>query len=90
MEVIVASSSELSRLIQESVSRGLAEVIPEEKSAGDWLSNKEAQQYLGLSRPTLQRYRSSGKLPFSKVGGNIYYRRADIEKLLEENVRTVG
>ena len=89
MEVIVASRSELSGLIQDSVSRGLAEIIAQQ-SEKDWLTNKEAQEYLGLSRPTLQRYRSSGKLPFSKVGGNIYYRREDIEKLLEDNVRTGG
>lgn len=50
-----------------------------------WLTNPEAMQYLGLSRPTLARYRASGKLPYSKVGSSIYYRLSDVEALLESH-----
>ncbi len=49
----------------------------------DWLTNAEACRYLGLSKPTLARYRASGKLPYSKVGSNVYYRRGDVEALIE-------
>ena len=90
MEIIVTSKPELARLIEESVARGVAESIPEEETTKEWLTNPEALEFLQVSRPTLQRLRSSGKLSFSKVGGKIYYRCADIEKLLEENVRTGG
>ena len=50
-----------------------------------WMTNEEVQEYLGLSPATLQRYRSSGKLQYSKVGANVYYRREDVLRLLEEN-----
>lgn len=56
-------------------------------SEKEWLTNKEACKYLGLSRMTLQRYRDNGVLEFSKVGSNIYYRRADILALLEKNAQ---
>jgi excisionase family DNA binding protein len=59
-----------------------------ERPGKDWLTNKEAMAYLGLSRPTLQRYRAEGRLPFSKVGGNVYYRRADLDALLESGSST--
>lgn len=52
-----------------------------------WLTNEEAMEYLGLSRSTLNRYRMEGKIPYSKVGQNVYYRLEDIEELLEENLR---
>lgn len=53
----------------------------------EWLTNAEAQAYLGLSRMTLQRYRDNGLLEFSKVGSNIFYRRRDILALLEKNAQ---
>lgn len=53
----------------------------------EWLTNAEAQAYLGLSRMTLQRYRDNGLLEYSKVGSNIFYRRSDIIGLLEKNAQ---
>jgi excisionase family DNA binding protein len=53
--------------------------------AKEFLTNREAQQYLGLSRMTLQRYRDDGTLPYSRVGNNVYYKRADVIALLENN-----
>ena len=47
-----------------------------------FLTNAEAQAYLGVSKPTLQRYRSSGRLRFSKIGGCVWYRREDLDALL--------
>ena len=52
-----------------------------------WLTNPEAMEYLGLSRPTLARYRAAGTLPFSKLGSNIYYRVIDVEALLEAGMQ---
>ncbi len=52
----------------------------------EWLTNKEAQQYLGLSKPTLARYRADGLLAFSKVRGNVFYPREAILDLLQRHV----
>ena len=58
---------------------------PEDRPGKEWLTNAEAMAYLGLSRPTLARYRKAGTLPFSKVGANVFYKLADVEALLERH-----
>jgi hypothetical protein len=90
MEVILTSKPDLKRLIRKSVRAAVVEVLEKKETKQaepkEWLTNKEAQDFLGLSRATLQRYRDRGTLPYSKVGGNIYYRYADVVALLEENL----
>lgn len=54
------------------------------KPGKDWLTNREARAYLGISTPTLQRYRASGRVPYSKVGSRVYYRRSDLDAFLSE------
>ena len=51
-----------------------------------WLTNAEAMEYLGLSRPTLARYRAAGTLPYSKLGSSIYYKLESVEALLESRL----
>ena len=53
-----------------------------------WISNGEAMKLLSVSRPTLQRWRSSGLLKHSKIGGSIWYRVSDIQQLLETHLVT--
>ena len=47
-----------------------------------WLDNSEVMIILKVSKRTLQGYRDEGKIPYSQVGGKIYYRAADVEKFL--------
>jgi len=42
---------------------------------------------LGLSKRTLQTYRTSGKIPFSMLGGKVYFREADIVNLLQQGLK---
>lgn len=48
----------------------------------EWLKSDEVQKLLKISAGTLQNYRINGTLPFKKVGGTLYYKYQDIEKLL--------
>ena len=75
--LVLTTKSELEGIVSASVQDAL-EIVQHSK---EWLTNPEALEFLHISRPTLQRLRSSGKLPFSKVGAKLYYRRADIEAL---------
>ncbi|MGM0569052.1 MAG: helix-turn-helix domain-containing protein [Elusimicrobiota bacterium] len=50
-----------------------------------WLDNQEVMEVLKISPRTLQSMRDSCTIPFSKVGGKIYYKASDVEKLLEAN-----
>ena len=90
MEVVVTSAADLQRIIDASVEAATAKVLSRMKSTAsqpkEWLTNQEAMAFLGLAKATLQRYRKSGLLPYSKIGGNIYYRYKDLVAVLEGNL----
>lgn len=48
-----------------------------------WLTNKEAQIYLGMSADYLRYLRLDGQLHFYKLRGVIFYKKSDIDKLIE-------
>jgi len=50
----------------------------------NWLDSQEVCLLLGFSKRTLQYYRSSGRLAYSQIGSKIYYRSADIEKIIAD------
>ncbi|UII21664.1 helix-turn-helix domain-containing protein [Fulvivirga ligni] len=50
-----------------------------------WLKSPEVRKLLDISPGTLQNLRINGTLPFTKIGGVIYYDYQDIEKMLMEN-----
>lgn len=50
-----------------------------------WLRSGEVRKLLGISPGTLQNTRVNGTLPFTKMGGVLYYDAQDIYKILEEN-----
>ena len=47
------------------------------------LKSAEVRRLLQVSPSTLQALRINGTLPFTRIGGTIYYRSEDIERLLE-------
>ena len=49
-----------------------------------WLSGREVCALLGISIRSLQNYRDSGKLDYSQIGNKLYYKSADIERLIAE------
>lgn len=55
-----------------------------------WLKSFEVRKLLGISPGTLQNLRTTGLLPFTKVGGMIFYEYADIQKMLKEHKATIG
>ncbi|HPI30884.1 MAG TPA: helix-turn-helix domain-containing protein [Bacteroidales bacterium] len=52
-----------------------------------WLDISEACQILFVSKRTLQSYRDNGILPFSQLGGKIYFKASDIQKHLEKHYK---
>ena len=49
----------------------------------DWLHNGDVCRLLNISKRTLQHYRDTGVLPFTQIGHKCYYRREDVDRLLE-------
>lgn len=63
--------------------RGLLSDLKERQSK-KWLKSYEVKKLLAISNGTLQTLRSNGTLPFTKIGGTIYYNSEDIDKMLLE------
>ena len=52
---------------------------------GDYISEGEAKNQLEKKTTWFWKMRTSGLLPASKVGGRNYYRKQDIQKLLDSS-----
>jgi hypothetical protein len=52
-----------------------------------WLDKQDILQRMHISERTLQKWRTKKILPYSKIGGKIYYREMDLIALLEKNMR---
>ncbi|NLZ46793.1 MAG: helix-turn-helix domain-containing protein [Clostridiales bacterium] len=50
-----------------------------------WLKSNEVRKLLNISPGTLQTLRINGTLPYTKIGGTMYYNLKDIEKLLNKS-----
>ncbi|WP_297098938.1 helix-turn-helix domain-containing protein [uncultured Draconibacterium sp.] len=50
-----------------------------------WLKSDEVKRLLGISSSTLQNLRVRGTLPYTKLGGVIFYESEKIQKALQNN-----
>jgi hypothetical protein len=55
-----------------------------------WLKSYQVKKLLGLSDGTLQNLRNNGTIPFTKIGGTIYYGSDDIDNMLLKMKRQPG
>lgn len=50
-----------------------------------WLKSYEVRELLGISSGTLQTMRNNRTLPFTKIGGVMFYDYEKIKKILDDN-----
>ena len=50
-----------------------------------WLKSWEVRKLLGISPGTLQNLRVNGTLPYTKIGGIIFYDHNDIQTMFQQN-----
>jgi hypothetical protein len=50
-----------------------------------WLKSPDVRKMLNISPGTLQNMRVNGSLPYTKIGGVLYYDYEDIQKMLINN-----
>jgi hypothetical protein len=60
-------------------------IKPGRGQSKQWLKSYEVRKLLNISPGTLQNLRVNGTLRYTKIGGLLYYKLEDIEKLLEGN-----
>lgn len=73
--------------VKEEILQNLPQTVAPAEPELDLLRSFQVQKLLGISAGTLQTLRINGTIPYTKVGGVIYYDRQDIMKILEENRR---
>ena len=54
-----------------------------------WLKSHQVRRLLTISPGTLQHLRVNGTLPYTKIGGVLYYDAGDIEKMLQDGKRNI-
>jgi hypothetical protein len=52
---------------------------------GEFIAEKDARKLLGRKTTWFYEQRRSGRLPYSKVGSKVYYKRDDLFNLLTNN-----
>ena len=58
------------------------ELVPAEV----WLDKQDILQRMHISSGTLFKWRKKGLLPYARIFGKIYYREADLLKLLQSTI----
>lgn len=53
-----------------------------------WLRTKDVTEYLGISTSQVHVLKNEGLLPYAKLHGSLYFKKSDIDKLLEERMST--
>lgn len=57
-------------------------IKPQTQQGKQWLKSYEVRKMLNISAGTLQNLRINGTLAFTKIGGLMYYKYSDIEKVM--------
>ena len=51
----------------------------------EWLRSAEVMEMLSISTGTLQKLRINDEIPYTRIGGTLYYERKAILKVLNDN-----
>ncbi|MDE5528797.1 helix-turn-helix domain-containing protein [Elizabethkingia meningoseptica] len=88
MEVIAIQKSALDRMkndikelleLTENATRKYSPIFKREQ----WLDNQEVCLMMSITKRTLQTYKDKGLLPYSRLNRKNYYKRSDVQALLE-------
>ena len=87
MEYVAIEKNEY-ELMVDTIKNAVKEInnLVEERSVeSEWVENGELSEMLGLTKRQMQGYRERGVLGYSIIGRKIYYKRAEVEKLIKQN-----
>ena len=85
MQVELITRQDLATFKNELLTEIKALMQPGQGQSKQWLKSYEVRKLLNISPGTLQNLRVNGTLRYTKIGGLLYYKFEDIEKLLEGN-----
>ncbi len=75
--------------IVDSLSEIKSLLLEKQKAPKDTiLDNKDFIKLMGISGRTAQQWRDDGFIQFSQIGNKIYYRMSEIQRFLNNNLKT--
>ena len=81
----IATKTDLEKVKEELIS-AVKEIFSQTSATSKkWLKTEELKRLLGLSSSGIQNLRINGTIPYTKLGGVIYYDFSEIVKILETN-----
>ncbi len=83
MKVEIITKDDLMRFKDELLAELVMIIKEKANTHSQWIKSPQVRKMLGISVGTLQNLRVNGTLPYTKIGGVIYYSILDIEKVLE-------
>lgn len=83
MHVEIITKEDLKQLKTEMLTEIRQLIKPEDGQSKQWLKSAEVRKVLNISPGTLQNLRINSTLRFTKIGGMMYYKLEDINRLLE-------
>ncbi len=75
--------------LEERLYKRIIDFLQESKPK-KWIRTTDVQKILGKPASSIQALRDSGALPYSRIGGTIYYEYDKIMHLLEDNTVNVS
>jgi len=72
------------KLLKSELITELKEVLQPQAYTKTWLKSADVRKILSISPGTLQNLRINGTLDYRKVGGTMYYKTEDINRMLGE------
>jgi len=60
---------------------------PNVTTTPELMKNSEIKKYLNTSASTIERLKKSGQLPFTRISGTIYFKKSDVDKLIEKGFK---
>ncbi len=87
MEAVILTKDQYQDILAkiEAINTSISKNNKEPKD--EFLDNQEFLQLMNISKRTAQTWRDEGIVAFSQVGGKIYYRMSDVQKLLDSNYK---
>ena len=73
--------------MKEEIINEIALMTDKATSQKEWLRSAEVMEMLSISTGTLQNLRINDEIPFTKIGGTLYYEHKAILKVLNDNKR---
>lgn len=79
-------TKEMAEEFKKDILEEIRKVFLSKSSEETWLKGYEVRKMLDCSEGTLVNLRASGKLPYAKINGSIYYRKSDLLNMLNSSL----